>query len=246
MQAFTSFVNRQPSNKPFVFAYKGKYIVKVLKSTEGSAHVDAYYYVDSSQNLVDHDFEAGVPAAGQLTIEKTSHVTPGSTADFATELRAFLESVGLASINLQGGRAFNWYDAIAAYYMPNSMTLTNVGPQGMNDWLVSANENDSVVVLFNQRCLRVKKTSSTTCVIDLFNSCGSEHLSVFNITPHDDVFDVALPYVCQADGDISDTFNSVVDDFNESLGFASSAYTASRGVFDASIDFQAMQFGFEL
>lgn len=116
MQAFRSFVAAQPHDVPFVFAYKGKYIVQVEKSTVGSAHVNAYYYVDNSQNLVDHDFEAGVPAAGQLTIEKTSHITPGSTADFATELRAFLESVGLASINLQGGRAFNWYDAVAAYY----------------------------------------------------------------------------------------------------------------------------------
>ena len=117
MQAFRSFVGSQPFDVPFVFAYKGKYIVQVEKSTVGSHHVNAYYYVDNSQNLVDHDFEAGVPAAGQLTIEKTTHVTPGSTAAFATELRGFLEALGLANISLLGGRAFNWYDAIAAYYM---------------------------------------------------------------------------------------------------------------------------------
>lgn len=135
MQAFTSFVNSQPNNVPFVFAYKGKYIVKVNKSTEGSAHVDAYYYVDNSQNLVDHDFEAGVPAAGQLTIEKTSHVTPGSTAAFATELRAFLTSLGLANINLTSGRAFNWYDAIAAYYEAPVLSLVNLLDEEDNAYL---------------------------------------------------------------------------------------------------------------
>lgn len=149
MQAFKSFVNSQPSNKPFVFAYRGKYIVRVEKSTEGTPHVNAYYYVDNSQNLVDHDFEAGVPAAGQLTIEKTSHITPGSTAAFATELRGFLEALGLANISLQGGRAFNWYDAIAAYYMTpfaavddegNNVTIVAEGKSmydGANDAYIS-------------------------------------------------------------------------------------------------------------
>lgn len=124
MQAFRSFVAAQPNDVPFVFAYKGKYIVQVTKSTEGSQHVNAFYYVDNSQNLVDHDFEAGVPAAGQLTIEKTSHITPGSTAAFATELNAFLVSVGLANISLTAGRAFNWYDAIAAYYEAPVYTIS--------------------------------------------------------------------------------------------------------------------------
>ena len=136
MQAFRSFVAAQPHDVPFVFAYKGKYIVQVEKSTVGSAHVNAYYYVDGSQNLVDHDFEAGVPAAGQLTIEKTSHITPGSTAAFATELRAFLQSVGLASINLQGGRAFNWYDATAAYYEAPIPTVTVEDEDGQTVVLV--------------------------------------------------------------------------------------------------------------
>ena len=145
MQAFRSFVAAQPHDVPFVFAYKGKYMVKVTKSTEGTAHVNAYYYVDNSQNLVDHDFEAGVPAAGQLTIEKTSHVTPGSTADFATELLAFLTSVGLANISLTGGRAFNWYDAVAAYYEAPLVSLTSVTNQN-DDEVLAIKVGDDVIV----------------------------------------------------------------------------------------------------
>lgn len=135
MQAFTSFVGSQPWNKPFVFAYKGKYIVQVEKSTQGSPHVNAYYYVDNSQNLVDHDFEAGVPAAGQLTIEKTSHITPGSTAAFAEELREFLRSLGMANISVSSGRAFNWYNAIAAYYETPVLSLVDLFDEQDNNYL---------------------------------------------------------------------------------------------------------------
>lgn len=150
MQAFTSFVAAQPNDIPFVFAYKGKYIVQVEKSTVGSPHVNAYYYVDNSQNLVDHDFEAGVPAAGQLTIEKTSHITPGSTAAFTAELRAFFESLGLANIGVTAGRAFNWYDAIAAYYeAPVPPITVPYDPLPLVTWNESAEAGDKFDLMFN-------------------------------------------------------------------------------------------------
>lgn len=125
-------------------------MVQVNKSTEGSAHVNAYYYVDNSLNLVNHDFEAGIPAAGQLTIEKTSHVTPGSTAAFSAELNAFLTSLGLANISLTGGRAFNWYDAIAAYLEPPLLSLMGVENQNNDEVLAIKVGNDVFVPTFKK------------------------------------------------------------------------------------------------
>ena len=168
MQAFTSFVSSQPSNVPFVFAYKGKYIVQVEKSTEGSPHVNAYYYVDNSQNLVDHDFEAGVPAAGQLTIENTTHVTPGSSAAFADELRDFLRSLGLANIDLRAGRAFNWYDAIAAYLegQPEIQPITVVDNSGNSVTIVNIGE--PITNSDDEDCLTVVDELGTQYLVQIW------------------------------------------------------------------------------
>lgn len=205
MQAFTSFVNSQPSNVPFVFAYKGKYIVQVEKSTVGSAHVNAYYYVDNSQNLVDHDFEAGVPAAGQLTIEKTSHITPGSTAAFATELRAFLGSLGLANINLQGGRAFNWYDAIAAYYEapPVIQPITVVDNSGNSVTIVNIGE--PIVNSDDEECLTVVDELGTQYLLQIW---GHDNLvkvdgGFTDIMP--EAFDQGAPFIWTSSINTQDT-----------------------------------------
>lgn len=205
MQAFTAFVNSQPNNVPFVFAYKGKYIVRVNKSTEGSAHVDAYYYVDNSQNLVDHDFEAGVPAAGQLTIEKTSHITPGSTAAFATELRAFLTSLGLANISLSGGRAFNWYDAIAAYLeeQPVIQPITVVDNSGNNVTIVNIGE--PITNSDDEDCLTVVDELGTQYLVQIW---GHDNLvrtdgGFTDIMPEE--YDQGAPYIFTSSINTQDT-----------------------------------------
>lgn len=238
-----SLIIRQPDNTEFLLCWKGKYIVGITH-VPAEQHFNVRYEYDNGA-VIAHDFFADSPYPGVLTIEASESSDPTPVADFETELRAFLQTVAVSNVALSRVARLDWWNTKAAYYLPDSLILTNVGGVGMDAWLLFANVNDSAVILFNGRCVRVTKTSSTTCVIDLFNDCGSGYLSLFNYSSQVDEYDVSLPYICQNEGDVDEMFDAIVGDFTGGLHESSSEFTASKGVVDGTIDFLAMQFGWE-
>ena len=103
-------------DEPFTFIYKGKNAVQVTKH---SAYVDVKVENLCQSGVTAHNFTPNSPIAGWLTIEKVSTCEDVTLSDVQAEIRTFLQSVGLANMNMQSGELTTpWYEALGAYMPP--------------------------------------------------------------------------------------------------------------------------------
>lgn len=119
-----SLIRRQPDNTEFLLCWKGKYIVGIT-NVPAEQHFDVRYEYDNSA-VIAHDFFADDPYPGVLTIEASESSDTTPVADFETELRAFLQTVGVGNVALSHVARLDWWNTKAAFYEVPVFTITSL------------------------------------------------------------------------------------------------------------------------
>lgn len=153
-----SLITRQPDNTEFLLCWKGKYIVGIT-NVPAESHFNVRYEYDNNA-VIAHDFFADDPYPGVLTIEASESSDPTPVADFETELRAFLQTVGVSNVALSHVTRLSWWNTNAAFYE----IIIHVDIMENADWVgvIGAKPiNEKVALLLNGHLYDCWKESST-------------------------------------------------------------------------------------
>lgn len=129
-----SLILSQPDNTEFLLCWKGKYIVGITH-VPAESHFNVRYEYDNNA-VIAHDFFANDPYPGVLTIDASESSDPNPVADFETELRAFLQTVGVSNVALSRVAQLEWWNTNAAFYEVPIPTVTVEDEDGQTVVLV--------------------------------------------------------------------------------------------------------------
>lgn len=143
-----SLILGQPDNTEFLLCWKGKYIVGITH-VPAEAHFNVRYEYDNYA-VIAHDFFANDPYPGVLTIDASESSDPTPVADFETELRAFLQTVGVSNVALSRVAQLQWWNTNAAFYeTPVSPVTVPFSPLPLSSWNETAQAGDTFNLMFN-------------------------------------------------------------------------------------------------
>lgn len=173
-----SLILRQPDNTEFLLCWKGKYIVGITH-VPAEAHFNVRYeYANSA--VIAHDFFADDPYSGVLTIEASESSDPTPVADFETELRAFLQTIGVSNVALSRVAQLSWWNTNAAFYeTPTEPITVPYGYETIPFDLSSVGIGSNVVGMMNDELIELEKVSATKFKVKLYNNCGDAALTNF-------------------------------------------------------------------
>ena len=179
-----SLIFRQPDNTEFLLCWKGKYIVGITNVPAESHFNVRYEYANNA--VVAHDFFANDPYPGVLTIDASESSDPTPVADFETELRAFLQTVGVSNVALSHVAQLDWWNTDAAFYE----VVIHVDIMENSEWvgvIGSTAIGTPVDLLLNGHLYRCQKESSTAVnAYVLVCDDSAENFQVKVFTPNRD------------------------------------------------------------
>lgn len=161
-----SLIFRQPDNTEFLLCWKGKYIVGIT-NVPAEQHFNVRYEYDNSA-VIAHDFFADDPYPGVLTIDASESSDPTPVADFETELRAFLGTVGVGNVALSRVARLEWWNTNAAFYeaSPVIQPITVVDNSGNSVTIVNIGE--PIVNSDDEECLTVVDALGTQYLVQVW------------------------------------------------------------------------------
>lgn len=161
-----SLIFRQPDNTEFLLCWKGKYIVGIT-NVPAEQHFNVRYEYDNSA-VIAHDFFADDPYPCVLTIDASESSDPTPVADFETELRAFLGTVGVGNVALSRVARLEWWNTNAAFYeaSPVIQPITVVDNSGNSVTIVNIGE--PIVNSDDEECLTVVDALGTQYLVQVW------------------------------------------------------------------------------